>query len=102
MLPPTVSSLRAMARFESASAALAAATEIAHVPAVLPRIISIDGGMRIVLPGDPDYDGNQMYQASDRPWRGSNTEASRTLVHSTPSLVSGATTGFGPDPEEQL
>lgn len=101
MMPPTVSSLKAMARFESASAALRAATEIAHVPAVLPRIISVDGGMRIVLPGDPDYDGDQVYQASDRPWRGSITEASRTVVHDTPTLVSGATTGFGPDLEEQ-
>lgn len=99
MMPPTVSSLKAMARFESAADALAAATEIAHVPAVLPRIVSVDGGMRIVLPGDPDYDGEAHYQASDKPWMGRVTDASRTVVRDHAGLTSGATTGFGPDPE---
>ncbi len=55
MLPPTIASLRAIARFDSAAEALAAATEIVDVPAILPRIIRDDGGFRIVLPGDPEY-----------------------------------------------
>jgi 8-oxo-dGTP pyrophosphatase MutT (NUDIX family) len=100
MMPPTVSSLKAMARFETADQALAAATEIAHVPAVLPRIIAVDGGMRIVLPGDPAYDGDPVFESSDKPWMGRIADASRAVIRDTPSLVAGATTGFGPDPED--
>ena len=59
MMPPTLASLRAIARFETAADALAAATEITHVPTILPRVIAADGGVRIVLPGDPDYDAEQ-------------------------------------------
>ena len=55
MLPPTIASLRAVARFPTAVEALAAATEIVDVPTVLPRIIVDEGGVRIVLPGDPEY-----------------------------------------------
>jgi len=57
MMPPTVASLRAISRFATAAEALEAAREITHVPEVLPRVIAADGGVRIVLPGDPDYDG---------------------------------------------
>lgn len=57
MMPPTISSLRAIARFETAAEALDAAKEIVDVPTILPRVIAYDGGVRIVLPGDPDYDG---------------------------------------------
>ena len=98
MLPPTVSSLKAMARFESASDALTAATEIAHVPAVLPRVVSVDGGMRIVLPGDPDYDTGSHPEPSAEPWTGRVT-AAPSLVGGPPSRA-GATTGFGPDLED--
>jgi len=56
MMPPTIASLKAMARFETAADALEAAREITHVPEVLPRVIEVDGGVRIVLPGDPAYD----------------------------------------------
>ncbi len=56
MLPPTTASLRAVARFATAGEALAAATEITDVPAILPRVILDEGGVRIVLPGDPSYD----------------------------------------------
>lgn len=56
MMPPTVSSLQAISRFETVDDALAAATEITDVPTILPRIIADGGGVRIVLPGDPEYD----------------------------------------------
>jgi hypothetical protein len=29
--------------------------EITDVPAILPRVVLDDGGVRIVLPGDPEY-----------------------------------------------
>jgi 8-oxo-dGTP pyrophosphatase MutT (NUDIX family) len=56
MMPPTIASLKAIARFDTAAEALAAATEIVDVPTILPRVIATDGGVRIVLPGDPAYD----------------------------------------------
>jgi 8-oxo-dGTP pyrophosphatase MutT (NUDIX family) len=55
MMPPTVASLKAIAQFSTAAQALNAATEIVDVPTVLPRVIAVDGGVRIALPGDPDY-----------------------------------------------
>jgi 8-oxo-dGTP pyrophosphatase MutT (NUDIX family) len=70
MMPPTVASLRAIARFDTAAAALDAAREITHVPEVLPRIIADGGGMRIVLPGDPSYDGPQAVPDATVDWMG--------------------------------
>ncbi|MBI2711079.1 MAG: NUDIX domain-containing protein [Actinobacteria bacterium] len=55
MLPPTVASLRAMARFSSTAEALQAAAEIVDVPRVEPRVVQDAGGVRIVLPGDAEY-----------------------------------------------
>ncbi len=56
MMPPTVACLRAISRFASAAEALSAAAEVVEVPAILPRLVSVDGGVRIALPGDPHYD----------------------------------------------
>ncbi len=42
MLPPTIASVRAVARFATAGEALAAATEITDVPTILPRVIVDD------------------------------------------------------------
>ena len=56
MMPPTISCLRAVARFDTAAEALAAATEITDVPTILPRVIADGSGVRIALPGDPEYD----------------------------------------------
>jgi 8-oxo-dGTP pyrophosphatase MutT (NUDIX family) len=81
MMPPTVASLKAISRFSTAAEALDAAREITHVPEVLPRIISADGGMRIVLPGDPSYDGPQGVPDASIDWMGLAT--------------SGQVTGFG-------
>ena len=53
---PTVRSLEALARFTSAEAVVSHAQSIPEFPAVLPRILEEDGGVRIVLPGDEVYD----------------------------------------------
>ncbi len=68
LLPPTISSLQAIARFETSAEALTAATEIVDVPAILPRVISVDGGMRIVLPGDAAYDDEAATPGADVSW----------------------------------
>lgn len=59
MLPPTISSLRAMARFDTVADALGAATEIVTVPRILPKVIAVDGGVRIVLPGEAAYEDDR-------------------------------------------
>jgi 8-oxo-dGTP pyrophosphatase MutT (NUDIX family) len=56
MIFPTVRTLLALERFETADELLAAAAAISEVPTILPRIVQDDGGVRIVLPGDPGYD----------------------------------------------
>jgi hypothetical protein len=68
MMPPTVSSLRAISRFDTAAEALDAAREISHVPEVLPRVIADGGGVRIVLPGDPSYDAPQGIPDASTEW----------------------------------
>jgi len=55
MLPPTIASLRALEPSTSAAQALAAAAEVVDVPTVQPRLVRHDGGVRIVMPGDPEY-----------------------------------------------
>ncbi len=56
MLPPTVASLRSLSRFSSAGDALTAAAAATAIPTMAPRVLSDEGGIRIVLPGDPDYE----------------------------------------------
>ena len=53
---PTMRSLMALERFESADDALAAAAAVNDVPAILPRIVEDASGYRILLPGDDGYD----------------------------------------------
>lgn len=53
---PTIKNLEAIGRFTRSADLLAHARSIGEVPAILPRIIHDQGGMRIVLPGDPGYD----------------------------------------------
>ncbi|MGZ4726904.1 MAG: NUDIX hydrolase [Acidimicrobiales bacterium] len=55
MIFPTIRTLEALERFASADDLLAAAAAIGDVPTILPRIVADQGGMRIVLPGDPGY-----------------------------------------------
>jgi 8-oxo-dGTP pyrophosphatase MutT (NUDIX family) len=56
MIFPTIRTLEALERFASADDLLAAAAAIGDVPTILPRVVADQGGMRIVLPGDPGYD----------------------------------------------
>ena len=53
---PTVRSLEALGRFDTAEEIVAYAAEIARVDAILPTIEDGPHGLRIVLPGDGSYD----------------------------------------------
>jgi 8-oxo-dGTP pyrophosphatase MutT (NUDIX family) len=53
---PTIRNLEAIGRFDRSDDLLAHARSIGEVPAILPRIVQDEGGMRILLPGDPGYD----------------------------------------------
>lgn len=54
---PTIRSLVALSRFAGADEALTAAAEASEVPTILPRLVADEGGgVRIVLPGDDDYE----------------------------------------------
>jgi hypothetical protein len=53
---PTIRSLEALSRFDRCADLLEAARSIVDIPAMLPRVVSEQGGTRIVLPGDPAYD----------------------------------------------
>ncbi|MCU1497774.1 MAG: hypothetical protein JWM47_1727 [Acidimicrobiales bacterium] len=57
MMPPTIASLQAVERFATVAEVLAAAERVTDVPAILPRVVAGEGGIRIVLPGEPGYDG---------------------------------------------
>jgi 8-oxo-dGTP pyrophosphatase MutT (NUDIX family) len=56
MILPTVRNLEAIARFDDVDSLMAAAAAQAEVTAVVPRLVQEDGGVRILLPGDPGYD----------------------------------------------
>lgn len=56
MILPTIRNLEAIGRFERSDDLLAAAAATTTVPAMLPRIVAEDGGVRILLPGDDGYD----------------------------------------------
>ena len=53
---PTIRNLEAISRFDTASELLAAAAAIDEVVTVLPKVVSGDTGLRILLPGDAGYD----------------------------------------------
>ncbi len=67
MMPPTIASLRAITRFATVREALSAAEHISDVPPILPRVIADAGGVRIVLPGEPGYDGHEPVEAQAPP-----------------------------------
>lgn len=68
MLPPTIASLRALAPSATAAEALAAAAEVVDVPTVQPRVIHDDGGVRIVMPGDAEYEVGYQGDGSIGTW----------------------------------
>jgi 8-oxo-dGTP pyrophosphatase MutT (NUDIX family) len=53
---PTVRSLEALCRFDTADDAVRHAAEIAHVEPILPTMVDGEHGLRILLPGDEIYD----------------------------------------------
>jgi hypothetical protein len=57
LILPTIRNLEAIARFDTAAELLAAAAALVRVPAILPRVVDDGDGVRILLPGDPGYDG---------------------------------------------
>lgn len=56
LILPTIRNLMAIGRFDRSVDLLAHAQQISNVPAILPRIVHDEGGMRILLPDDPGYD----------------------------------------------
>jgi 8-oxo-dGTP pyrophosphatase MutT (NUDIX family) len=82
---PTIKNLQAISRFQTTAELLDAAAAAEHVPAVLPRVISDGNGVRIVLPGDPDYE-----QAVGS-WMPSSS------AEMTPEQVADAVRGIGSD-----
>jgi len=56
MIFPTVRTLESLQQFERASDVVAHARSIGRIVPVLPRIIESSSGLRIVLPGDRQYD----------------------------------------------
>ena len=57
MIFPTVRTMVALSRFETADEALAHAAAQGAIEPVVPLIEDVGGGMRIVLPGDPEGTG---------------------------------------------
>jgi 8-oxo-dGTP pyrophosphatase MutT (NUDIX family) len=56
LILPTIRTLQAIGRFATSAELLDAAAHQADVPTVLPRVVADDGGVRLLLPGDPGYD----------------------------------------------
>lgn len=53
---PTVRSLEALGRFETAEQIVRHASAISHIEPIVPTIVDSDHGLRILLPGDGEYD----------------------------------------------
>ncbi len=56
LLLPTIRNLQAIGRFETAAGLLDAASAPGEIPTVVPKVVTVDGGLRVLLPGDPGYD----------------------------------------------
>jgi 8-oxo-dGTP pyrophosphatase MutT (NUDIX family) len=57
MILPTIKNLEAISRFDRSADLLAAAEAVQRPPVIMPRVLQDSEGFRIVLPGDPGYDG---------------------------------------------
>jgi 8-oxo-dGTP pyrophosphatase MutT (NUDIX family) len=62
---PTVRSLEALDRFDTADAVVSHAASLDRVDAVLPTVVEDVNGLRIVLPGDEVYDAETSQRVSD-------------------------------------
>ncbi|HXY26659.1 MAG TPA: hypothetical protein VEH82_00085, partial [Acidimicrobiales bacterium] len=63
---PTIRNLQAIGRFATSAELLdAAACASSAVPAIEPRVVPDGSGMRIVLPGDPEYDRGSVPDPTD-------------------------------------
>ena len=58
MIFPTIRNLEAIADFDSASAVLQYARGLTSIPRIEPRIVSRDGGIDILIPGDDGFSDN--------------------------------------------
>jgi 8-oxo-dGTP pyrophosphatase MutT (NUDIX family) len=67
MIFPTVRTMVALDRFDSAGAVLEHAAAQADVPAVLPMLRDEGGGLRLILPGDPEGTGGVYDAISGEP-----------------------------------
>jgi len=56
LMPPTMVTLRQIGRFERADDLLAAAAATTDIPVMEPRVVKDQGGIRILLPGDPGFE----------------------------------------------
>lgn len=56
LILPTIRNLQALARFTTTDDLLAAARSAASVPVTVPRVVVDGRGVRVVLPGDEDYE----------------------------------------------
>ncbi|HXH55666.1 NUDIX hydrolase [Iamia sp.] len=77
MLPPTLASLRALEPSTTAVDALAAAAEMVDVPTVQPRVIMDQGGVRIVMPGDAEWDDGYRGDRSLGTWPTASDRSAR-------------------------
>jgi 8-oxo-dGTP pyrophosphatase MutT (NUDIX family) len=55
MLPPTIVNLMALTRFSTVEETMAT-TAGEDIPVIAPKVSFRDGNMRLILPGDPDYE----------------------------------------------
>ncbi len=77
MLPPTVASLRALVPSASAADALAAAADGVDVRTVQPRVIRDEGGVRVVMPGDPEFDEGDRGERALEVWPTADERSAR-------------------------
>ncbi len=75
MLPPTTACLRAIARFATAAEALEAAAGVTDVPTILPRVVAMGDSFRLLLPGEPGYDGQEVVAHASTGWASAETAA---------------------------
>lgn len=56
MIFPTIKNLEAIAQFETAHDVMEHARSLTDIPCVLPKIFNSPEGIRIVMPGDPEFE----------------------------------------------